>query len=129
MLVTPPAVFGAICSQLNLLWVGWPHVGRPPVPSWKNVMATVLTSSLQGPDGAAVQTNLRPMLGYDLLAEVEVAKHPFEYLPIPRFLTEDCLDAVHQDFPIINQGGSFPLSALRYGAAFKQLTDELLGDR
>jgi SM-20-related protein len=92
-------------------------------------MATVLTPSLQGPNGAAVQTNLRPMLRHDLLAEVEVAKHPFEYFTIPRFLTEDCLDAVHHDFPIINQGGSFPLSALRYGAAFKQLTDELLGDR
>src|SRR5262245_17577858 len=92
-------------------------------------MATVLTPSSLVPERADIQAELRPMLRYDLLAEVEVVKHPFEYFLIPRFLAADCLDAVQRDFPIINQGGSFPLSALRYGPAFKQLTDELFGDR
>jgi hypothetical protein len=63
------------------------------------------------------------------LTEVEVVRHPFEYFIIPRFLSEEFLDDIQQDFPIINQGGSYPLSALRYGPAFKRLTDELLGDR
>jgi hypothetical protein len=63
------------------------------------------------------------------LTEVEVVRHPFEYFIIPRFLSEECLDDIQQDFPIINQGGSYPLSALRYGPAFKRLTDELLGAR
>jgi len=92
-------------------------------------MASVLTPSKLAPNPAAVQAELRPMLRYDLLTEVEVVKHPFEHFIIPRFLAADCLDAVQRDFPIINQGGSFPLSALRYGPAFKQLTGELLGDR
>jgi hypothetical protein len=92
-------------------------------------MASVLTSSTHAPDRAAVLAELRPMLRYDLLAEVEVMKLPFEHFIIPRFLMADCLDAVQRDFPIINQGGSFPLSALRYGPAFAQLTAELLGDR
>ncbi len=92
-------------------------------------MATVLTPAPLVPDRTAVLAELRPMLRYDLLAEVEVVKHPFEYFLIPRFLSAECLDAVQRDFPIINQGGSFPLSALRFGPAFKQLTEELLGDR
>jgi len=92
-------------------------------------MATVLTPVPLAPDRAAVLAELRPMLRYDLLAEVEVVKHPFEYFLIPRFLSAECLDAVQRDFPIINQGGSFPLSALRFGPAFRQLTEELLGDR
>jgi hypothetical protein len=92
-------------------------------------MASVLTPTPLAPDRAAIQAELRPMLRYDLLTEVEVVKHPFEYFIIPRFLAAECLEALRQDFPIINQGGSFPLSALRYGPAFRQLTAELLGDR
>jgi SM-20-related protein len=87
-------------------------------------MATILA-----PPVAAPAASPCPLLRYDLLTEVEVVKHPFEHFIIPRFLSEEHLDAIGQDFPIINQGGSYPLSALRYGRAFKQLTDELLGDR
>jgi len=87
-------------------------------------MATVLAPTTLAPAAPP-----RPLLRYDLLTEVEVVQHPFEYFIIPRFLSDEHLDEIQQDFPIINQGGSYPLSALRYGPAFQRLTDELLGDR
>jgi len=87
-------------------------------------MATVIA-----PSASALAAPPRPLLRYDLLTEVEVVKHPFEHFIIPRFLSDEHLDDIQRDFPIINQGGSYPLSALRYGPAFKRLTDELLSDR
>jgi SM-20-related protein len=102
--------------------------GRPMPSFTKDAMATAIAPAVRSagvPDDATPDSLLR----YDLLTEVEVVQHPFEYFAIPRFVREEHLAAIHRDFPIINQGGSFPLSALRYGPAFAQLTDELLGDR
>jgi len=67
------------------------------------------------------------MLNLSKLAAVEFHAEPFEYLLVDDFLEPDCKRAIVEDFPRIEKNGSFPLSRLSYGPAFKQLTDELLG--
>ncbi len=67
------------------------------------------------------------MLNLSKLAAAEFHAEPFEYLLVDDFLDPDCKQAIVDDFPRIEKSGSFPLSRVSYGPAFKQLTDELLG--
>ena len=67
------------------------------------------------------------MLNLSKLAAAEFHTEPFEYLLVDDLLDQDSKAAIVQDFPHIEKSGSFPLSRLSYGPAFKQLTDELLG--
>jgi hypothetical protein len=68
------------------------------------------------------------MLELNLLRQTPLVTRPFEHLLVPRFVKAESLEAIGRDFPPISSGGSFPLSSLRYGPAFGQLADELLGD-
>ncbi|MFZ0313607.1 MAG: 2OG-Fe(II) oxygenase [Candidatus Korobacteraceae bacterium] len=67
------------------------------------------------------------MLNLSKLAAAEFHAEPFEYLLVDDFLQPDCKSAIVDDFPPIEKSGSFPLSRVSYGPAFKQLTDALLG--
>ncbi len=67
------------------------------------------------------------MLNLPKLAAAEFHAEPFEYLLVDDFLAPDCKQSIVEDFPRIEKSGSFPLSRVSYGPAFKQLTDELLG--
>jgi SM-20-related protein len=67
------------------------------------------------------------MLNLSKLAAAELHAEPFEYLLVDDFLDPACKQAIVEDFPRIEKSGSFPLSRLSYGPAFKQLTGELLG--
>jgi len=67
------------------------------------------------------------MLNLSKLAAAEFHTEPFEYLLVDDLLEDRSKGAIVQDFPQIEKSGSFPLSRLSYGPAFKQLTDELLG--
>jgi hypothetical protein len=69
------------------------------------------------------------MLRYDLLQAVPVVTQPFEYFHMPEFIRGEHLDAIQRDFPEIKDGGSYNLSSLRYGPAFRQLCNELVGER
>ncbi|NWA28934.1 2OG-Fe(II) oxygenase [Pseudomonas gingeri] len=53
---------------------------------------------------------------------------PFPYSIIGNVLSERFLANVQQDFPAIEDAGSFPLASVRYGAAFAKLIDELHSD-
>jgi SM-20-related protein len=61
------------------------------------------------------------------LAAAPVATEPFRYFIVPRFLRAAALDAIRDDFPKIDHPGSFPLSSLRYGSAFRALAGALTG--
>ncbi|HKD85074.1 MAG TPA: 2OG-Fe(II) oxygenase [Terriglobales bacterium] len=67
------------------------------------------------------------MLNLSKLAAAEFHSEPFEYLLVDDVLEATCKPAIVQDFPRIEKTGSFPLSRLAYGPAFKELTAELLG--
>ena len=53
---------------------------------------------------------------------------PFPYSIIAHVLSERFLSALQQDFPSIDDAGSFPLASVPYGASFAQLIDELNSD-
>jgi len=68
------------------------------------------------------------MLKLDDFRRTQLTREPFDYLIVPGFIRPDVLDSVQADYPWIEQGGSFPLSTLKYGAAFDALARELLGE-
>jgi hypothetical protein len=67
------------------------------------------------------------MLNLDAFRRTPLVRKPFDYCIVPRFIKPEKLDAIQADYPTIKQGGSFPVSTLTYGPAFKALTQELLG--
>jgi len=67
------------------------------------------------------------MLNLSKLAAAEFHAEPFEYLLVDDFLEPDCKQAIVEDFPRVEKSGSFPLSRVSYGPAFRQLTNELFG--
>ena len=61
----------------------------------------------------------------DALRAVPVAEHPFPFAIVPHFVRAAAHDAIRDDFPEIKHPGSFPLSTLRYGPAFRRFVEEL----
>lgn len=59
------------------------------------------------------------------LAATVAGASPFPHLLCSDFIPADKLADIHRDFPQPPSGGSFPLSALKYGDAFARLTDEI----
>ena len=51
----------------------------------------------------------------------------YPFFIVPRFVMAGALDAIRRDYPAIAHPGSFPLSTLRYGPAFRAFTDEIQG--
>lgn len=66
------------------------------------------------------------VLDLSKLRRTPLATEPFEYCVVSDFIDAGALDRIERDFPAIDQGGSFPLSSLQYGAGFQELVDELL---
>ena len=60
-------------------------------------------------------------------AATPLASEPFPYLIVPGFMPRPALDAVAADYPRIAKAGSFPVSELRFGAAFSAMLAELEG--
>lgn len=50
---------------------------------------------------------------------------PFPYLVVPHFVQQAAIAAIHADFPIIENAGSFPVATLTYGPGFRALLDSL----
>ena len=63
----------------------------------------------------------------DALKRARVATEPFAYAIVPGFVKRAALDSVRADFPRIAHPGSFPLSTLDYGPAFRRLIDDIQG--
>jgi SM-20-related protein len=56
-----------------------------------------------------------------------LAREPFNYLIVPRFIKAEALAAIHQDYPRVDGPGSFPVGQLAYGPAFGALLEEMEG--
>jgi hypothetical protein len=67
------------------------------------------------------------MVTLDLAAlrAAPVTREPFSFLIVPGFVRPSALAGIHADFPQIAKPGSFPLTELTYGHAFRTLIDEL----
>ena len=61
----------------------------------------------------------------DALRAAPVAEDPFPFAIVPHFVRAAAHGAIRDDFPEIKHPGSFPLSTLHYGPAFRRFMDEL----
>ncbi len=66
------------------------------------------------------------MLRYDALEATPLVTDPFEYMVIPGFLSPEACERINQDFPKIDQGGSFPTESLEFGPGFAEFRSELI---
>ena len=63
----------------------------------------------------------------EAFAAAPVAREPFPYAMVPRFIRQDAMAAINADYPLVDLPGSFPLPTLKYGPAFARLMDAIQG--
>src|SRR5262249_52619966 len=63
------------------------------------------------------------------LRQTPVLNDPYEHLIVPGFVRSEVRDAINRDYPVISKAGSFPLSEVKYGDAFRALVEELDGPK
>jgi hypothetical protein len=56
-----------------------------------------------------------------------VAREPFAYAMVPRFVKPEAMTAINADYPLVTHPGSFPLPTLNYGPAFDELIRAIQG--
>ncbi len=67
------------------------------------------------------------LLDFEALAAAEVHQQPYPYFVVEQSLFTDRISELMQDFPELNDGGSFTLDGLATGASFDALIEELNG--
>ncbi len=67
------------------------------------------------------------LLDFEALAAAEVHQQPYPYFVVEQSLITDRVSELMQDFPELNDGGSFTLDGLATGASFDALIEELNG--
>ncbi|MCB9851412.1 MAG: 2OG-Fe(II) oxygenase [Phycisphaerales bacterium] len=67
-------------------------------------------------------------LDLETLRATPLATDPYEHVIVREFVTPEARSAVNADYPRIEQSGSLPLSALKFGSAFQGLVSALEGD-
>ena len=67
------------------------------------------------------------MLDLELFRRTPLKTEPYEHLVLPGFVRDEFLEAIDDDFPVIEKGGSFPIGSLKFGDVFRQLARELRG--
>ncbi|MGH6828773.1 MAG: 2OG-Fe(II) oxygenase [Rhizomicrobium sp.] len=63
----------------------------------------------------------------DAFERAPLARQPFAYAMVPRFVRAQAMAAINADFPPVTHSGSFPLPTLRYGPAFARLVAAIEG--
>jgi hypothetical protein len=56
-----------------------------------------------------------------------VAREPFAYAMVPRFVKREAMAAINADYPLVTHPGSFPLPTLTYGPAFAAFMEAIQG--
>ena len=65
------------------------------------------------------------IISLDALRAAPLHEQPFPFVIVPDFLSAGWRAEIARDFPDIKARGSYPLSQLKWGAAFGRLADEL----
>ena len=76
----------------------------------------------------ADEASLVQQLDLEKFAASPLVREPYDYIIVPGFLRAEALEPVLNDYPAISKRGSFALSTLNYGPAFRQLLEELQSD-
>jgi hypothetical protein len=69
------------------------------------------------------------LLDLERFAATPLVREPFDHLIVPGFLRPEAMPQITADFPEIAEGGSFPVSSLRSGPAFRRLIEEINAPR
>lgn len=70
-------------------------------------------------------TVTQPPIRLDALDAAPLTTDPFEFVYVPGFVAAETFARVHDDFPVIAKGGSWPVDTLDYGPAFGALVAAL----
>jgi SM-20-related protein len=65
------------------------------------------------------------LLDLDRLAEAKPEHDPFDFVVVPRFIREEVLDSVIEDFPQLSGPRNHPVEDAPYGPVFGQLLAEI----
>src|SRR6195952_3994054 len=63
----------------------------------------------------------------DAFEAAALAREPFAYAMVPRFVKPDAMAAINADYPLVTHPGSFPLPTLEFGPAFRQFMEAIQG--
>jgi SM-20-related protein len=63
----------------------------------------------------------------DAFERAPLAREPFPYAMVPRFVRPQAMAEINRDYPPVNHPGSFPLPTLRYGPAFARFIAAIEG--
>ena len=63
----------------------------------------------------------------DAFNAAPLAREPFTWAMVPRFVKPQALAAINADYPQVEHAGSFPLPTLEYGPAFGALIEAIQG--
>ncbi|MDG3442166.1 2OG-Fe(II) oxygenase [Nitrospirillum amazonense] len=77
--------------------------------------------------GETVATDPGRAIDLDAFRATPLSQDPFAHLIIPGFVRAEAREAIHRDFPEIEQAGSFPARELSFGPAFAALLEEIQG--
>lgn len=69
------------------------------------------------------------LFDYAALAGAACQHDPYDYVIVPGFVRGEAIPAIHEDYPKIEQPGSFPYQSLTYGPAFDRMIQELQGPK
>src|SRR5687768_13171313 len=86
-------------------------------------------NSNQLEEGSALGAEPEGVLDFARLRASPLHRLPFEYCIVPEFVSSGAMARLVHDFPAIRFGGSFPLASLRFGPAFRELSEELNSPR
>ncbi len=75
--------------------------------------------------GAAARMSRSFSLDLQRFLDAPLRRDPFDYVVVPEFLSGKSAGAIAAAFPRIEQGGSFPASALVYGPVFARFLEDL----
>jgi SM-20-related protein len=77
--------------------------------------------------GTQSRAETRGPLNIKRVRSTSLVKRPFEHVIVSNFIYEEWETRLLADYPRIEKGGSFPLSALKFGKSFSKLIDAMDG--
>lgn len=69
------------------------------------------------------------LIDIDAFQNAALTQDPFPFLIVPRFVPAAAAKVLLPHFPAVEEGGSFPATALQYGPTFEEFCNELRSDK
>ena len=65
------------------------------------------------------------LFDWEAFGATPLSRDPYEHVIVNGFVKREALQAVNEDYPEIQDAGSFPLEGLKFGSAFQHMVDGL----